>query len=76
MPSLKYSFSGSALIFTKGSTTIDLLEGDIGVWLLIFYSTKLGLLLEDAEFNDSSLIVPKGLSKLSFSARPAGVTAV
>ncbi|WP_323757095.1 hypothetical protein [Roseivirga sp.] len=49
MPSLKYSFSGSALIFTKGRTTMDLLDDDMSRWLLIFYSTKLGLLLRDVE---------------------------
>ena len=37
MPSLKYSFSGSALILTKGRTAMDLLDVDMGIWLLIFY---------------------------------------
>ena len=50
MPSLKYSFSGSALILTKGRTAMDLLDDDRGRWLLIFYYTSSGLLRTDIDY--------------------------
>jgi hypothetical protein len=57
IPSLKYSFSGSALILTKGRTAMDLLDDDMGIWLLKFYNTLSAFLRTDIEFSMIFLLI-------------------